>query len=388
MIRLLALAAALCPLAAAVSLPEFAWRRAKLRESLEGAPALLVGRTDQEAANDRNGFFQEPNFYYLTGVTTPGAALLISAEGDRLYLPRRDAKTLLWHGPRLSFDDEDAARSTGLSIRPRELLDSDVKALEPAAPLRLSDEKLAKAIARLRMTKSPAELELIRRAVEAGVAAHRAGWRAVAPGRYEYEVAAAMTAAAASLGCERNAYPPIVGSGPSALALHYAANKRRMDAGELVLIDFGPECSLYASDITRTVPVSGKFTPRQKEIYEAVLEAQRAVIAAAKPGVTVKALKQVARESFDARGRDLGRYFPHGVSHHIGLEVHDAADEDLPLAPGAVVTVEPGLYIPEEKLGVRVEDMILITRDGAELLTAALPSSVEALERAVGPAKR
>lgn len=386
MIRLLALAGALCPLAAAVSLPEFAARRAKLRESLEGVPALLVARTDQEAADDRNGFFQEPNFYYLTGVTVPGAALLISADGDRLYLPRRDAKTQLWYGPRLSFEDEDAERSTGLRIRPRELLDSDVQALQPK-PLRLSDEKLAKAIARLRMIKSPAELDLIRRAIEAGVAAHRAGWRAVAPGRYEYEVAAAMTAAAASLGCERNAYPPIVGSGPSALALHYAANKRRMDAGELVLIDFGPECDLYASDITRTVPVSGRFTPRQREIYEAVLEAQRAVIAAARPGVTVKALKQVARDSFDARGRDLGRYFPHGVSHHIGLEVHDAADDDLPLAPGAVVTVEPGLYIPEEKLGVRVEDMILITRDGAELLTAALPSSVEALERAAGQAK-
>lgn len=386
MIRLFALAAAFCPLATAVSLPEFAARRAKLRETLEGASALLLARTEKAAEDDRNGFFQEPNFYYLTGVTVPGAALLMTAEGDRLYLPRRDAKTELWHGRRLTFEDDEASRATGLSIRPADLLDADLKALEPARPLRLADEALSKAIARLRMTKSPAELDLIRRAIDAAIAAHRASWKSVAPGSYEYQVAAAMTAVAASFGCERNAYPPIIGSGPNALVLHYAANKRRMDAGELVLLDFGPECGLYASDITRTVPVNGKFTPRQKEIYEAVLEAQRAVIAAAKPGITVKALKQVARDSFDAR--DLSRYFPHGVSHHIGLEVHDAADDDLPLAPGAVVTVEPGLYIPEEKLGIRVEDMILITENGAEILTSALPSGVEAIEQAFSKARR
>lgn len=386
MIRLLALAAALCPLAAAVSLSEYAARRAKLRESLEGAPALLLARTEKEAQHDRSGFFQEPNFYYLTGVNVPGAALLLAPDGDRLYLPRRDAKAELWNGPRLSFEDADAARLTGLSIRPADSLESDLRKLEPAKPLRLSDEALAKAIARLRMTKSPAELALLRTAIDAAIAGHRAAWTAVAPGRYEYEVAAAMTAAAASLGCERNAFPPVVGSGPSALILHYAANKRRMDSGELVLLDFGVECSLYASDVTRTVPVSGKFTPRQREIYQAVWEAQRAVIAAAKPGVTVKALKQVAREFFEARGLD--RYFPHGVSHHVGLEVHDAADEDLPLAPGAVVTIEPGLYLPEEKIGVRIEDMVLITENGAEVLTAALPSDVESLERALAQAKR
>jgi Xaa-Pro aminopeptidase len=387
MMRLVALAAALCPLAAAVSLSEFAARRAKLRASLDGAPALLLGRTEKEAAEDRSGFFQEPNFYYLTGVTVPGAALLLTPEGDRLYLPRRDAKTELWYGHRLAFEDPEAGRLTGLAIRPADRLEADVQALDPA-PLRLTDATLAKAIARLRMTKSPAEIELIRRAIDAGIAAHRAAWEAIAPGRFEYEIAAHMTAASARLGCERNAYPPIVGSGPNALVLHYAANRRRMDAGDLVVVDFGPECGLYASDITRTLPVSGKFTPRQRELYEAVLEAQRAVIEAAKPGVPVKALKQVARDAFDARGRSLGRYLPHGVSHHVGLEVHDAADEDLPLAPGAVITVEPGLYIPEEKLGVRVEDMILITENGAEVLTSALPAGVEALERAMAQAKR
>jgi Xaa-Pro aminopeptidase len=387
MIRLFALAAALCPLAEAVSLSEFAARREKLRESLNGESAVLYARTDKDAENDRNGFFQEPNFYYLTGVTVPGAALLLTPEGDQLYLPRRSAKVELWFGKRLSFEDG-ADPITGIPTKPIESLDEDVQALVPSKPLQLTDPTLAKSIARLRMRKTPAELDLIRRAIEAGIAAHRASWRTVTPGIFEYEVAAKLTAAYAGLGCERNAYAPIVGSGPNALALHYSRNNRRMDAGELVLMDAGPECGLYVSDITRTIPVSGKFTARQRELYEAVLEAQRAVIAAAKPGVMVKALKQVALESLDARGRNLGRYLPHGVSHHVGLEVHDAADEDWPLAEGAVITVEPGLYIPEENIGIRIEDMLLITADGARVLTAALPSHPDAIERAMSRSQK
>jgi Xaa-Pro aminopeptidase len=387
MIRLLALAAALCPLAPAVSLSEFATRRAKLRESLEGASAVLYARTEKEAEDDRNGFFQEPNFYYLTGVTVPGAALLLAPDGDRLYLPRRSAKTELWHGRRLSFED-DAAKATGIDARPIESLDADLRALEEKKPLRLSDSALSTAIARLRMKKSAAELELIRRAIDAGIAAHRTSWRAVAPGRFEYEVGAQLVAAYASLGCERSAFPPIIGSGPNGLILHYSQNNRRMDAGELVVVDAGAECGLYVSDITRTVPVSGKFSARQRELYDAVLEAQRAVIAAAKPGVTLAALKQAAIDSLNARGRNLGRYLPHGVSHHVGLQVHDAADKDLPLAEGAVITVEPGVYVPEENIGIRIEDMLLITSDGAEVLTAALPSDASAVERAMSRPKR
>lgn len=387
MIRRFALLAAIGSLAQAVSLSEFTVRRAKLREGLEGASAVLYGRTEKEAEDDRNGFFQEPNFFYLTGVAVPGAALLLAPDGDYLYLPRRSARTDLWHGRRLSFED-DAAKATGISARPIESLEADLRALDERKPLTVSDSALAAAIARLRMKKSPAELELIRRAIDAGIAAHRASWLAVEPGRFEYEVGARLVAAYASLGCRRNAFPPVIGSGPNGLVLHYSQNDRRMDAGELVLMDAGPECGLYVSDITRTVPVNGKFTARQRELYEAVLEAQRAVIAAAKPGVMLTALKQVAIDSLNARDRNLGRYLPHGVSHHVGLQAHDAADKDLPLAEGAVITVEPGVYVPEENIGIRIEDMLLITSEGAQLLTAALPSDPDAIEQAMSRLKK
>lgn len=388
MMRLLALAAVLWPgVAGAISLTEYAARRAKLRTGLEGSAAVLYGRTDKDAEDDRNGFFQEPNFFYLTGIADPGVALLITADGDTLYLPKRDAKTELWHGKRLTLDD-DVAKLTGMRARSIDALDGDLKALESGKVLRVDDESLRKSIAVLRMTKSLAELELIQEAIAGSIAGHRASWAAVRPGRFEYEIAARISGTFLERGCRRNAFAPIVGSGPNGLVLHYSRNSRRMDAGELVLMDAGAECDAYVGDITRTVPVNGKFTPRQREVYNAVLQANRAVIAAAKPGVTVKQLKQVALVSLDTDGKNLARFLPHGVSHHVGLEVHDAADDDAPLLPGAVITVEPGVYIPQEGIGIRIEDMVLITAEGARLLTSSLPSEPDAIERAMAAGKQ
>jgi Xaa-Pro aminopeptidase len=158
-------------------------------------------------------------------------------------------------------------------------------------------------------------------------------------------------------------------------------------------MDVGAECSYYASDITRTVPVNGKFTARQRELYDIVLGAQKAAIAAAKPGATLgrttpNSLYQVALEYLNTHGKDrkggaLGQYFTHGIGHHVGLDVHDANDPAVPLAPGMVVTIEPGLYIPEEGIGIRIEDVILITEDGAKVLSSALPREVREVERAI-----
>jgi Xaa-Pro aminopeptidase len=159
-----------------------------------------------------------------------------------------------------------------------------------------------------------------------------------------------------------------------------------MDSGEVLLMDVAGECSFYAADITRTIPVSGKWTERQKQIYTMVLGAQEAVMAAAKPGVLLSDLTKTAREYLKKQGngpngKTWDTYLTHGVSHHIGLDVHDPFDPALPLEEGAVITVEPGLYVPEEKIGVRIEDMILITRDGARLLTKALPRDPSEIER-------
>ena len=244
-------------------------------------------------------------------------------------------------------------------------------------------------IARLRMHKSPEELALLQRSIVATIDAHRAAWKRAAPGLYEYQVAATMTGLYFNDGCQRSAYEPIVGSGPNSTILHYSRNSRRMDRGELLLMDVGAECSGYAADITRTIPVGARFTDRQREIYEVVLGAQNAVIAAIKPGLAFSELSKIAREHINTHGKDshgepLGKYFTHGVSHHVGLDVHDATDFSQPLAEGNVITVEPGIYIPEENIGIRIEDMVLVTKDGAKLLSGALPRDPGEVEKALG----
>jgi Xaa-Pro aminopeptidase len=208
---------------------------------------------------------------------------------------------------------------------------------------------------------------------------------------YEYQVVASMAAVYLDRGCERGAYAPMVTSGPNGVFLHYEINKRRMETGDLLLMDVGAECAGYAADVTRTIPVDGHFTPRQLELYNAVLGAQRAVIELVKPGVTIgrdtpNSLQNVAMaylnsHGHDLHGRPLGKYFTHGISHHIGLEVHDPADLTAPLEEGNVISVEPGLYIPEEGIGIRIEDMVLVTHDGSRVLSTALPKDAAEIER-------
>jgi Xaa-Pro aminopeptidase len=251
----------------------------------------------------------------------------------------------------------------------------------------------APALSRLRMKKSPAEIAALRHAASVTVEAHRAAWRRLAPGLKEHQLAAAMAAVWLDAGCARPAFAPIVGSGPAGVALHYSRNGGQIDEGELVLMDAGAECGRYAADVTRTVPASGRFTPRQAELYAAVLGAYKAVLAAVKPGMHLgregpNSLYRVALEYLDSHGRDrhgnpLGRYFTHGIGHHVGLDVHDAAEASAPLAPGMVVTIEPGIYLPDESIGIRIEDTFLVTGDGAEVLSAGLPLEIGEIEKAL-----
>jgi Xaa-Pro aminopeptidase len=160
-----------------------------------------------------------------------------------------------------------------------------------------------------------------------------------------------------------------------------------MDRGEVIVIDAAARCGGYTSDITRTLPVSGKFTPRQREIYEIVLGAQKAAIAAIKPGATISSLNSTAREYINTHGKDLkgnslGKYLPHGISHHVGLDVHDPSGAAT-LAPGMVITVEPGIYIPEEGIGIRIEDTVLVTENGAKVMSGALPKEPDEVEKAL-----
>jgi Xaa-Pro aminopeptidase len=404
-VALLLLLASLLP--AAVPLDEYRARRAAVRERLTKDKAVLVlfGATEAERGDLRSRFFQEPNFYYLTGWTDPGATLLLTPTAEYLFLPVPTEVNDRYTGKKLNPGDPAASARTGVAqVLPIGKLEvTFYTALESAPKLyglidfnrpdllrRLAGERklenAAPFLFPLRMRKSPAEISLLRQSVDVTLDAHRAAWQRTAVGLFEYQIGATMVNVYSERGCERNAYPPIVGSGPNATVLHYAKNDRRMDAGELLLMDVGAECRMYAADITRTVPVNGKFTARQREIYEIVLAAQQAAIAAVKPGMTLaktgdKSLYKIAYDVIESKG--YGKYFTHGLGHHIGLEVHDPSTPETPLEPGMVITIEPGIYIPEEALGVRIEDMILVTPNGGEVLSKALPREPEAVEKAM-----
>ncbi len=400
------------PAIAAPAPGEYRTRRAELSQKLHNGVLVLFGNTEKGEQNIRTGFFQEPNFYYLTGWTEPGAILLITPpRTDKpyaiLFLPRRQPDQEKWTGRKLGPDDSSASQVTGFdTVLPVESFETELHQqldlysgiytvgeastaeLKALAPLR-DISSAAQMIARLRMHKSPEELALIQKSIDASIDAHRAAWKRAAPGLYEYQVAATMSETYFDEGCERHAYAPIVGSGPNSTILHYSRNSRRMDRGELLLMDVGAECAGYAADITRTIPVGARFTKRQREIYEVVLGAQNAVIAAIKPGVPLSDLTKTARAYIDTHGKDLkgeplGKYFTHGVSHHVGLDVHDATDFTQPLAEGNVITVEPGIYIPDENIGIRIEDMVEVTKDGAKLMTGALPRDPGEIEKALG----
>jgi Xaa-Pro aminopeptidase len=394
------------------SASQFVARRAELRKALPNGAIVLFGRAEADSDDLRSGFFQEPNFYYLTGWNQPGAVMVIEPERDILFLPAKDPEAEKWTGVKASAQDANAAAITGFDhVKPSPTLEEELlrllaryprlyalkgttgaAKLERLAPLRdISDARPA--IARLRMKKSREEIALIERATEVSIEAHRASWKRAEPGLYEYQIAATMEAVFVDRGCERPAYAPIVGSGPNSVFLHYSRNRRRMDGGEVLLMDVAAECAGYTSDITRTIPVGRKFSKRQKEIYDVVLGAQKAAIAAIKPGMTIgkntpNSIYKIAYDYIDTHGRDrrgetLGKYFTHGLSHHVGLEVHDASDTYAPLEAGMVITVEPGIYIPEEDLGVRIEDVVLVTEKGARVLSGALPRDAEEIEKAM-----
>jgi Xaa-Pro aminopeptidase len=391
-----------------IPLEEYRSRRAALRKALGDSVFIAFGATERERGELRSGFFQEQNFFYLTGWTEPGAILVLTPKKEVLMLPKRDPEREKWTGPKLGPDSPDIQKITGFeAVAPAESFEATlpftvaeasrvyslgdhVQTLQRLLPTR-TVANAALQVARLRAVKTQAEIALIQRATDATMAAHRAAWNAIQPGKMEYEIAAIMSASYFGAGCARHAYAPIVGSGPNAAVLHYARNVRRMDAGELLLMDVGGECSMYASDITRTVPVSGKFTPRQRELYQIVLDAQKAAIAALKPGMTISrsgpnSIHTIAFDYINSHGKDreggpLGKYFTHGTSHHVGLDVHDANDPAQPLAAGMVITVEPGVYIPEEGIGIRIEDVVLVTENGAKVLSAALPKEPGEIER-------
>jgi Xaa-Pro aminopeptidase len=242
------------------------------------------------------------------------------------------------------------------------------------------------ALGRLRMIKSEAEVAQIRHAVEITCQAMRDGFRAARSGVPEYQVQAEIERRFTREGARRPGYPSIVGSGLNSCVLHYDANERTLRHGDLLLMDVGAEYRRYTADVTRTIPVGGRFSSEQRKVYDVVLKAQEAVFAAIKPGIAFSELDKTARRVISDAG--YGQYFNHATSHFLGLDVHDAGDGSSRLAAGMVFTVEPGIYIPEKELGIRIEDDVVVTETGVEVLSLCLPRKADAVEMQTRKASR
>ncbi len=413
-------------------------RRQALAARTNGGAVVLFAATEAEGPNALYGFRQDENFYYLTGWAEPGGALLIApaieAKGSTparpytevFFLPQRNPSQERWTGPKLGPGDAKAPEITGFDRvlpldamrdelarvlpQPRASVYTDIREAGETSHSALGIEWLRRAnafpnyigfsdvkppVAALRLVKDKGELALIRKATDASIAAHQAVPKAMRPGVSEQQISALMQYEFLRRGCERPAYSPIVGAGFSGTVLHYSQNSGTLQDGDLVVMDVGGEYSMYATDITRTLPAGGKFTARQREIYNIVLGAMEAAEKAFVAGkstlgrTNATSLHKVAADYINSHGKDLhgqplGKYFIHGLSHYVGLNVHDPGDSNVPLAPGMVFTIEPGIYIPEEKLGVRIEDMYYVDESGKLVnLTAGLARTVEESERAM-----
>jgi Xaa-Pro aminopeptidase len=418
---------------------DFRMRRQALASKVSVGAVLLFASNEAEGPNDLYGYRPDDSFFYLSGWSEPGAALLImpaaaaTATGsvahpytEILFLPNHNPSQEKWTGPKLGAENPDAGKISGFDhVEVLDNLRSELVRLLPlgrvsvytdvpegdetsnstaplewlkranAFPVGVSFQDVRPFLASLRTYKDAGEIERIRHATDASIAAHLAAMHTVKPGITEREISALMQYEWGKRGCERPAYSPIVGSGFNSTVLHYSADSETIQAGDVIVIDAAGEYSMYASDITRTLPASGKFTARQREIYDIVLGAQQAAAAAFVSGKSrlrrnvADSLHDVAYNYINTHGKDLhgeplGKYFIHGLSHYVGLNVHDPNDYDVPLGPGAVFTIEPGIYIPEEKLGVRIEDTLYVDQDGKLInLTAKLPHTADEVERAM-----
>lgn len=410
------------------SAAEFARRRLALMESVGNGLIILFASPGNTGAGH---FRQDNDFYYFTGCEDAGAILaMIPANKDSyLFVPQKTDREKMMEGGN-SLDDPGAREKLGLkAIYPVSYFDEFLSRLSGSQDkiiyLRLSPEDtvgearsetalfearrhrnpynaqlslnqfrverfrqlypaaqlkdITPSVDALRMIKTPEEIAILKKNGRISAEAVKKAMLASRPGAYEYELEAAAVEVLLKNGCRGPAYPPIIGSGPNTCILHYEKNNRVMQAGELVLMDFGGDLNYMTMDITRTWPVSGKFTEEQKKIYRAVLEVQKACIEAFRPGVTARDVQEYVAARMKEKGIDpLG--LRGGLGHLVGMSVHDVQPPELVLREGMVMAIEPGLYYPEKNLGFRIEDTVLITRDGCEILTSGVPKEIEEIE--------
>ena len=404
--------------------PDYHARRVHLAEKLKGGVAVLFAAT--EPRSELLAYRQDSDFYYLTGWNQPGAAIFVQAFSpaedktperpyrEILFLPARNRRTELFTGVKLDAATPNAAAIAHVDeVRPMSELPSVIAQLaiddrtilrkissQPDSPaaqalvmwiattlgtdLRPPITDVATPTGELRAIKDPVEVELLSHAAKVSAIAQESLRKVVDAGTSERTVAAVFTESIMKQGCARPSYPPIVGSGINSTVLHYEEDSGVMQAGDTVVIDAAAECGMYASDITRTLPVSGKFTPRQQEIYNVVRGAQQAAIDAFVAGTShindprhkySDSLDTIAFNYMNAHG-NLGKYFIHGIGHSVGIDVHDPYDYSKPIQKGMVFTIEPGIYIPEEKIGVRIEDTFYVTPEGKLVILSGSDTSL------------
>ena len=394
---------------------EYAARRAKVLKALSGSVGLVF-------AGDEDGHLEStwrPNshFEYLTGIINESGAVVlldpahkVASRREILFLRSRDPEKEQWDGLRESIGSK-LREETGFATTMRtpslpmvlsaiaqrskkfatlmpiasvgQEVSRDLAMWKELASLTTGCEIVdcTQVIPRHRSVKSSAEIKIIQEAVNMTAAGFAAAFTFVSAGVNEYKVQATLEHGYAMAGGRGSAFPPIVGGGLNSTVLHYKENDQDLVGGDLVCIDSGAFYAGYGADISRTVPVSGKFSKRQKEIYEIVLAAEEAAIRCVKPGITLAELDAVARRIISKAG--YGDYFIHSIGHHLGLETHDSCGVDAPLKSGAVITIEPGIYLPEESLGVRIEDDIVVTAKGYKNLSKHIPKTVAQIEKAM-----
>jgi Xaa-Pro aminopeptidase len=425
------------------------WRRRQFLEQIRGSAAIFpsapVAIRNGDVAHE---YRQDTDFYYLTGFEEPNSVAVFISDGQVrkfvMFVQPKDPENEIWSGPRAG--PEGAMRDYGADAAYTiDELDKELPGLLEAADKIYyrfgSDANFDQRIVRLmrhfqrhrqregrgptavvdpaeilhqmRLVKRAEDLELLGRAIDITCEGHLAAMRALKPGMYEYEVEALLRYVFRKNGSPRCGYPPIVASGPNALVLHYTINDRIIHEGELLLIDAGAEFGYYTGDVTRTIPASGHFTREQIELYELVLEAQLEAIGAVRPGAKFIEPHERAVRALTAGMVRLGllkgdvdqliqegkykQFYMHRTSHWLGMDVHDAgpykvADEWRTLEPGMVLTIEPGLYIPQNAdvepryrgIGIRIEDDLLVTEDGHRVLSQSAPkdpAEIEALMR-------
>lgn len=398
--------------------------------------AIVHSNDEMHRTGDQNfPFRQNSDLFYLTGVNQE-KTILVLAPGfpvekmREILFIRKSSKNLeIWEGKRLSPDE--AKQVSGIeNVRWLEDYDSVVaellsfadtiyfdipeslkykpdnlyrgekylKELKKAYPLH-KYERLFPIIAKLRMVKEPEEINLMRKACHITHEGFLRILKTLKPGMMEFEAEAEITHEFIKLNCDGHAYAPIVASGKNACVLHYITNRDKCKEGDLLLMDFGAEYCNYASDLSRTVPVNGKFTKRQRDLYDATLRVFKFARGLMKPGATINKIHDQVCEKWEEEHVFLGlytkdeaknnkevsplwfKYYLHGTSHFLGLDVHDTGRKNDELKPGMVITCEPGIYIPEENTGIRIENDILITETGNIDLMESIPIEAEEIEK-------